>query len=537
MTVTYYGRPVAYGAAGPDFTVIAMPDTQHYTDAGGANAANFAAQTQWIVNNKNALNIVYVTGLGDIVQNGDANDSEWQIATNAYATIENPTTTMLTDGIPFGLAVGNHDQSPIGGGNTATTTKYNQYFGISRFTGRGYYGGHFGSDNDNNYGLFSASGLDFIIVHYEYDTTPETNVLDWGNSLIQANSNRRAIAVTHNMIGIGNPGSFSTQGQAIYNSLKDNSNLFLMLGGHVHGEGRRQDTFAGNTVNSLLADYQGRSNGGDGWLRIMTFSPANNTISVKTYSPSLNQFETDADSQFTLAYDMAGTPPFCADRSEHLRRLRVAKHPAVGWTRSDTEYEWYTTVSDGASTVTSPTWRFTTGSESYTLTYTPDSNGTISGTSPQTVNHGASGTAVNAVPNTGYHFVDWSDGSTANPRTDTNVMGDITVTANFAINSAISGSVIYSIVTKPVPDVLMTGAGSPNVSDTTAADGSYLAYRIWFRSLRCHSFEGRSDLRSGKRHYGQRRIPRRPPCRRTVAANRRCARGGQGQWFPHALII
>ena len=71
----------------------------------------------------------------------------------------------------------------------------------------------------------------------------------------------------------------------------------------------------------------------------------------------------------------------------------------------------------------------------YTLTYTAGANGTITGTSPQTVNYGASGTAVTAVPSTGYHFVNWSDASTANPRTDTNVTGDISVTANFAINT------------------------------------------------------------------------------------------------------
>ncbi|MFA5367750.1 MAG: hypothetical protein WC333_07730, partial [Dehalococcoidia bacterium] len=39
-----------------------------------------------------------------------------------------------------------------------------------------------------------------------------------------------------------------------------------------------------------------------------------------------------------------------------------------------------------------------------------------------------------AVPNDCYHFVNWSDLSTDNPRTDTNVQGDITVTANFAIS-------------------------------------------------------------------------------------------------------
>ena len=69
----------------------------------------------------------------------------------------------------------------------------------------------------------------------------------------------------------------------------------------------------------------------------------------------------------------------------------------------------------------------------YTLTYTAGANGSISGTTPQTVNHGASGTAVTAVPASGYHFVNWSDSSTANPRTDTNVTANKSVTAFFAI--------------------------------------------------------------------------------------------------------
>jgi len=72
----------------------------------------------------------------------------------------------------------------------------------------------------------------------------------------------------------------------------------------------------------------------------------------------------------------------------------------------------------------------------FTLTYLADANGTISGTTPQTVNFGANGTAVTAVPNNGYHFVQWSDASTANPRTDSNVTANITVTATFAANPA-----------------------------------------------------------------------------------------------------
>ncbi|MFA6568750.1 MAG: InlB B-repeat-containing protein, partial [Victivallales bacterium] len=71
----------------------------------------------------------------------------------------------------------------------------------------------------------------------------------------------------------------------------------------------------------------------------------------------------------------------------------------------------------------------------YTLAYTAVANGSIAGTTPQTVNHGADGSPVTAVPNEGYHFTGWSDFSTANPRTDTAVTGNISVTANFAVST------------------------------------------------------------------------------------------------------
>ncbi len=69
----------------------------------------------------------------------------------------------------------------------------------------------------------------------------------------------------------------------------------------------------------------------------------------------------------------------------------------------------------------------------YTLTYLAGPNGAISGTTPQTVNHGADGTAITAVGSGSYVFNQWSDGSTQNPRKDTNVIADISVTASFAL--------------------------------------------------------------------------------------------------------
>ncbi|MFA6160285.1 MAG: InlB B-repeat-containing protein [Parcubacteria group bacterium] len=69
------------------------------------------------------------------------------------------------------------------------------------------------------------------------------------------------------------------------------------------------------------------------------------------------------------------------------------------------------------------------------LTYSASANGSISGTTPQTINHGADGTAVTAVPDANYHFTTWSDSSIDNPRTDINVTGDISVSASFAIDT------------------------------------------------------------------------------------------------------
>jgi len=68
----------------------------------------------------------------------------------------------------------------------------------------------------------------------------------------------------------------------------------------------------------------------------------------------------------------------------------------------------------------------------FSLTYTAGSNGSISGDSPQSVVEGNDGTPVTAVADPDYHFVDWSDGVLTATRQDTNVTGDITVTASFA---------------------------------------------------------------------------------------------------------
>lgn len=228
------------------------------------------SQMSWMLANRVSRDIRYAVQLGDCVEHGDngGDPIEWLRADSSFSMIEPSLGAEFPDGLPYGICAGNHDQTPIGDAN-GSTAFYNQYFGIARFTGRNYYGGGHRGTNDNWFDLFSGGGMDFINIGLEYDTTPDVTVLDWADSLLKAYPNRRAIVSTHNLINTGDPGTWSTQGLAIYDALKDNANLFLMLGGHVPGEGRRSDVFQGRTVHSLLSDYQGRSLGGGGLLRVV----------------------------------------------------------------------------------------------------------------------------------------------------------------------------------------------------------------------------------------------------------------------------
>ncbi|NLI76169.1 MAG: InlB B-repeat-containing protein, partial [Candidatus Riflebacteria bacterium] len=75
----------------------------------------------------------------------------------------------------------------------------------------------------------------------------------------------------------------------------------------------------------------------------------------------------------------------------------------------------------------------------FSLTYAAGSGGSITGITSQTVGYGQSGTAVNAVPDSGFRFVGWSDASTTNPRTEVNVTAGLSVTATF---EALTGTVV-----------------------------------------------------------------------------------------------
>jgi uncharacterized repeat protein (TIGR02543 family) len=169
-----------------------------------------------------------------------------------------------------------------------------------------------------------------------------------------------------------------------------------------------------------------------------TFTPPSRTYS-SVQTDLINQDYSAALATYTLTYtagangSITGTTPQTVDYG--TSGTAVTAVPDTGYHFVD----WSDASTDNPRTDTNVTANISVTANfainTYTLTYAAGANGSITGTTPQTVDYGASGTAVTAVPDTGYHFVNWSDASTDNPRTDTNVTADVSVTANFAIDT------------------------------------------------------------------------------------------------------
>lgn len=268
-----------------NFTIIVLPDTQYYSER---YPEIFDNQTQWIVDNIEPMNIVFVTHLGDLVDHWWSNE-EWDNA--------NISMSKLDGGLPFGVLPGNHDGAESGG----DLTNYEIYFGFDRFNNESWYGGAYQNINTNNYQLFSAGGDDYLIFHIQFN--PSDDILFWASNVIDQYPSRRVIVSTHDYM-YGNPSRRSLTGERIWQKLiKPHANqIFLVLSGHNFWENEARITSSddGNFVHQLLSDYQNRPYGGNGWLRIIEFSPRIDEISIKTYSPYLNKYEIDPNSQFIL---------------------------------------------------------------------------------------------------------------------------------------------------------------------------------------------------------------------------------------------
>jgi len=296
-------------AKGVDFRIAVLPDIQYYTGiAHGGNMQMFLSQIRWIKKHQADSNIVYVSGMGDTVDDTKVDsipvDQQWVNASTGYYMLE------ATPALAYGVTVGNHDEldpaykveenamrhnhpglSPV----RNTTENYNKYFGVEHFKNKPWYGGHANilgkNNNDCHYDKFTVGGQKYIVIYIPFDNTGDVGedkdglMLKWAHNVLEKNRDAKAIMVSHGILEGPKKRIFNKQGQRMYDAVKDMPNMFMMLCGHVTGEYVREDTYQGHTIKTYLIDCQGNPNGGNGRMRTMRINSATGAVSINSFSP------------------------------------------------------------------------------------------------------------------------------------------------------------------------------------------------------------------------------------------------------------
>lgn len=292
-----------------DFTVVVLPDTQFYSQT---YPQIFDSQTQWVANNAAAQNIQLVIGVGDIV-NVSTSATQWANANHSAGILDQAH-------VPYAFAIGNHDYDTLPP-TSRTATIFNQYFGPSRYAGAAYYGAsnYPAGSNENFYETFTWGGKSYLILVLEF--VPRDSALAWAKSVLDANTDKEVFVDTHSYLYSDNTtvdqcdtGDMigDNYGAMQWSKLiSQYPNISVVVSGHITNQfnARRSDVgVGGNFVHQIFANWQTWTNGGNGYLRIMHFSPSNNTISVQTYSPYTGLYLTDSGNQFTVKWHNDGTP-------------------------------------------------------------------------------------------------------------------------------------------------------------------------------------------------------------------------------------
>ena len=260
-----------------EFSIIVLPDTQNYSKS---HPEIFYSQTDWIIQNKEELNIKFIIHEGDLVNNANQ-EEQWIVANKAMNKLDGV--------VPYSVIRGNHDRHEL----------YQKYFGKERFKDYDWYlaGDEF---NKNNISKLEINDFNFLFI--SLDVCPDTNELNFIKENITGEQFDFAIVTTHGYLNENAERNVHVcnNTEYIWDFAKEIKNVRLMLSGHVHDESMRTDPNDFNqSVVQMLADHKTRENGGNGYLRILIFTDIN-TINVTTYSPTLNEFETDKDSEFLI---------------------------------------------------------------------------------------------------------------------------------------------------------------------------------------------------------------------------------------------
>ncbi|GGD30880.1 hypothetical protein GCM10007231_33000 [Nocardioides daphniae] len=443
-----------------DFSIAHLTDTQYLSEGAVEQETPeerarwkeaYTSATQWIADNAAGRKIAFAAHTGDIIENWHNATSGSNPAYRANAVEEfkvaDEAQKILDDaGVVNSVLPGNHDN--LYGTDTGPDALYNDWFGPERYEAlesRPSWGVHDASyhpwkpgDNSNSFNLFSASGLDFIVVNLGFGVDEEETA--WANQVLEQYKDRNAIVQTHaHVTPSSNPdgrgGNLSYDGNKVRNQVAaKNPNVFLVLAGHEHGvniETVRNLGSKGNHVVEMLADYQfytvsagqlgmtgmsgyaddTRLQFGSSFFRLLQFDVDRAEVSVDTYSALLDEFgatEYDNNKRYNGHEDDFRLPVQLETRTNSLATdgLTVVRPTdevigtdtaRSGWPaevtwgglEDGTTYAWYAVSSDASSGDELP------GSVGQMALFTANGAGTdkvapvVFGVDPATVTHGS----------------------------------------------------------------------------------------------------------------------------------------------------
>ncbi|MFJ4039370.1 hypothetical protein ACIPVB_14985 [Microbacterium sp. NPDC090007] len=297
-----------------DFTLGWESDTQYYNEneMAGEPYKHQEAIHSYFLDRRDDLNLQYVFHTGDIVDDYDV-IPQWDRASAQYDRLDDA-------GLPYGVLAGNHDV----GHDVEDYTNYGTYFGEERFAGNPWYGGSY-EDNRGHYDLVSAGGIDFLMLYTGW--LPDDASIAWMNDVLKRYPDRVAVVAQHEFI-LTTGGLGAIPQRVLDEVVAPNPNVRMVMSGHYHDAFLRTDAFDDDgdgvddrTVYSMLFDYQGLPEGGLGYLRLLHFDNEGERMMVRTYSPSLDRYNSDepsllgpaedpyAQQEFELTYDQLGIEP------------------------------------------------------------------------------------------------------------------------------------------------------------------------------------------------------------------------------------
>lgn len=291
-----------------EFTLVMVPDTQYAIQN---KPELFYAQTNWILDNREALNIPFVLHVGDIIE-WPSNTDQWDRAKQGMTTLDG--------NVPYQIAIGNHDMdawAPDGyEGIEAdrSTDMFNTYFPLSLFEAKPTFGGNYPEGlSDNTYFEFTAGGVDWLVISLKYDPTDDE--LAWADQVVAAHPDRLVIINSHNyQQGQGSQSQRTPVGDRIWDAVaKKHANVRFVFSGHWVSAGMRVDEGDnGNEVYQIQADYQTSDPvlvNENSYLRVMTVKPQEGALDVSTFSPYCAEHvveclfmtnKTDENNEFTV---------------------------------------------------------------------------------------------------------------------------------------------------------------------------------------------------------------------------------------------